>query len=42
VVMEGEIAASVAERLGINSTKLSRWKSRYLGEMDVVYKGKEQ
>jgi transposase len=42
MVMEGESAASVAERLGINSTMLYRWKSQYLGEMDVTQKGKGQ
>ena len=32
--MEGESAASVAERLGINSNLLYRWKSQFLDELE--------
>jgi len=34
MVMEGESAPSVAERLGINSNLLYRWKGEFLEELE--------
>ena len=34
MVMEGESAASVAERLGINTNLLYRWKGEFLEELE--------
>lgn len=40
--MEGESAPSVAERLGINSNLLYRWKGEFLEELEGSAKGEEQ
>ena len=42
MVMEGESAPSVAERLGINSNLLYRWKGEFLEELAGSTKGEEQ
>ena len=34
MIMEGESARSVSERLGINSNLLYRWKGEFLGELE--------
>lgn len=42
MVMEGESAPSVAERLGINTNLLYRWKGEFLEELEGSAKGEEQ
>ena len=42
MVMEGENATTVGERLGINTNLLYRWKSEFLEELEGDSKGDTQ
>ena len=42
MIMEGESAASVSERVGINSNLLYRWKGEFLEELEGSSKGDTQ
>jgi transposase len=42
MVMEGESAPSVSERLGINSNLLYRWKGEFLEELEGSSQGDTQ